>query len=304
VEINQYIKELLLLNDCVIIPEFGGFVANYQPAAIEKNQFFPPNKEIAFNNKLISNDGLLINYIADSEGSNYFSAKQKLESFVEETLAQLERNRNVYFEGVGYLHYDSRENLLFEPQLKQNLLVESYGLQNFSYEKLYQRQIPKPAFKAEHREAVPVIFQKRKLRKLAVTLPLLLALALIPMKHNKEYLSKSDMGIWEALSTSTIATPVATLEVKVAEPTAIITVSPAEQFKYFIIGGSFKSEENAINYIHQLNKQGYTGKDLGIFNGLHRIAMKGYSTMEEAQKELNSLRYKSPQSDVWISINE
>jgi len=92
--------------------------------------------------------------------------------------------------------------------------------------------------------------------------------------------------------------------VKVAEPTAIITVSPAEQFKYFIIGGSFKSEENAINYIHQLNKQGYTGKDLGIFNGLHRIAMKGYSTMEEAQKELNSLRYKSPQSDVWISINE
>jgi len=170
VEINQYIKELLLLNDCVIIPEFGGFVANYQPAAIEKNQFFPPNKEIAFNNKLISNDGLLINYIADSEGSNYFSAKQKLESFVEETLAQLERNRNVYFEGVGYLHYDSRENLLFEPQLKQNLLVESYGLQNFSYEKLYQRQIPKPAFKAEHREAVPVIFQKRKLRKLAVNL--------------------------------------------------------------------------------------------------------------------------------------
>lgn len=303
-EINQYIKELLLLNDCVIIPEFGGFVANYQPAAIEKNQFFPPNKEIAFNNKLISNDGLLINYIADSEGSNYFSAKQKLESFVEETLAQLERNRNVYFEGVGYLHYDSRENLLFEPQLKQNLLVESYGLQNFSYEKLYQRQIPKPAFKVEYREAVPVIFQKRKLRKLAVTLPLLLALALIPMKHNKEYLSKSDMGIWEALSTSTIATPVATLEVKVAEPTAIITVSPAEQFKYFIIGGSFKSEENAINYIHQLKQQGYSGKDLGIFNGLHRIAMKGYSTMEEAQKELNSMRYKSPESDVWIHINE
>lgn len=303
-EINQYIKELLLLNDCVIIPEFGGFVANYQPAAIEKNQFFPPNKEIAFNNKLISNDGLLINYIADSEGSNYFSAKQKLESFVEETLAQLERNRNVYFEGVGYLHYDSRENLLFEPQLKQNLLVESYGLQNFSYEKLYQRQIPKPAFKAEHQEAVPVIFQKRKLRKLAVTLPLLLALALIPMKHNKEYLSKSDMGIWEALSTSIIATPVATLEVKVAEPTAIITVSPAEQFKYFIIGGSFKSEENAINYIHQLKQQGYSGKDLGIFNGLHRIAMKGYSTMEEAQKELNSMRYKSPESDVWIHINE
>lgn len=303
-EINQYIKELLLLNDCVIIPEFGGFVANYQPAAIEKNQFFPPNKEIAFNNKLISNDGLLINYIADSEGSNYFSAKQKVESFVEETIAQLERNRNVYFEGVGYLHYDSRENLLFEPQVKQNLLVESYGLPNFSYEKLYQRQIPKPVFKVEHQEAVPVIFQKRKLRKLVVTLPLLLAMALIPMKHNKEYLSKSDMGIWETLSSSTMVAPTQTPEVNVTINAPIAVVPTTEQFKYFIIGGSFKSEENAINYIHQLKQQGYSGKDLGIFNGLHRIAMKGYSTIQEAQKELNAMRYKSPKSDVWICINE
>ena len=303
-EINQYIKELLLLNDCVIIPEFGGFVANYQPAAIERNQFFPPNKEIAFNNKLISNDGLLINYIADIEGSNYFSAKQKVESFVEETIAQLERNRNVYFEGVGYLHYDSRENLLFEPQVKQNLLVESYGLPNFSYEKLYQRQIPKPVFKVEHQEAVPVIFQKRKMRKLVVTLPLLLAMALIPMKHNKEYLSKSDMGIWETLSSSTMVAPTQTPDVKVAIANPIAVAPATEQFKYFIIGGSFKSEENAINYIHQLKKQGYSGKDLGIFNGLHRIAMKGYSTIQEAQKELNAMRYKSPTSDVWIHISE
>jgi len=304
VEINQYLKELLLLNDCVIIPEFGGFVANYKPASIENNQFFPPNKEIAFNNKLISNDGLFINYIADSEGTNYFSAKQKLETFVEETLAQLERNRNVYFEGVGYLHYDSRENLLFEPQLKQNLLVDSFGLQNFSYEKLYQRQIPKPVFKIEQQQAVPVIFQKRKLRKLVLTLPLLMAMALIPMKHNKEYLSKSDMGIWEALSSSTMTTPIETKEetVAVVQPTPVVSIPV--QFKYYIIGGSFKNEENANNYIQQLNQRGYTGKDLGIFNGLHRIAMKGYSTMEEAQKELNAMRYKSPQSDVWIHVNE
>ena len=160
-EINQYIKELLLLNDCVIIPEFGGFVANYKPATIENNQFFPPTKEIAFNNKLNSNDGLLINYISETEGIDYFSARQKLDSFVEETNLNLERNRNVHFEGVGYLHYDSRENLLFEPLLRQNLLVDSYGLQNFSYEKLYQRQMPKPAFKVEYREPVPVIFQNR-----------------------------------------------------------------------------------------------------------------------------------------------
>lgn len=303
-EINHYIKELLLLNDCVIIPEFGGFVANYKPATNENNRFFPPTKEIAFNNKLISNDGLLINHISQTEGISYFSARQKLDNFVEETLLNLERNRNVYFEGVGYLHYDSRENLQFEPQLKQNLLIDSYGLPDFSYEKLYQRQIPKPAFKVEYREPVPVIFQKRKLKKLTVAIPLLMAMALIPMKNNKEYLSKSDMGLWETLIESTPMIPAPAEEQNVAQFDPGASSPVTEEFKYFIIGGSFKSEENANKYIEQLSAKGYTGKNLGIFKGLHRVAMKGFSTMEEAQKELNSILYQNPQSGVWISANE
>lgn len=303
-EINQYIKELLLLNDCVIIPEFGGFVANYKPATIENNQFFPPTKEIAFNNKLNSNDGLLINYISETEGIDYFSAKQKLDSFVEETNLNLERNRNVFFDGVGYLHYDSRENLLFEPQLRQNLLVDSYGLQNFSYEKLYQRQMPKPAFKVEYREPVPVIFQKRKLQKLVIAIPLLFAMALIPIKNNKVFLSKSDMGMWETFIQSAPAVAVQTSEPTTAEYTANITAPEQVQFNYYIIGGSFKSEENAVNYLQQLKEQGYDGQNLGVFHGLHRIAMKGFVTIEDAQKELNTLLYQNPQSGVWISANE
>ena len=303
-EISQYIKELLLLNDCVIIPEFGGFVANYKPATIENNQFFPPTKEIAFNNKLISNDGLLINYISEAEGIDYFNAKQKLDSFVEETMLNLERNRNIYFDGVGYLHYDSRENLQFEPQLKQNLLVESYGLQNFSYEKLYQRQMPKPAIKVEYREPVPVIFQQRKLKKLAIAIPLLIAMALIPMKKNNEYLSKSDMGLWETLIQSTPTAPIQTQEQSLTEKSVNVTTVPeTEQLKYFIIGGSFKSEENADKYIQQLKEQGYNGQNLGVFKGLNRVAIKGFSTMDEAQKELNSLLTKNPASGVWIHVN-
>ena len=304
-EINQYIKELLLLNDCVIIPEFGGFVANYKPATIVNNQFTAPTKEIAFNNKLVSNDGLLINFISETERLDYFGAKQLLDSFVQETILNLEQNRNVYFEGIGYLHYDSRENLLFEPQMKQNLLIESYGLQNFSYEKLYQRQISKPAFKTmQHQEAIPIIFQRRKLKKLVVVVPLLLALALIPLKNNKEYLSKSDMGMWETLIHNTPSVSVQSSEPTTAEYTANLIIPEIKPILYYIIGGSFKSEENANKYIQQLKAQGIAGKNLGIFIGLHRIAIEGFSTIGEAQKELNILLNENPQSGVWIAENE
>ena len=303
-EISQYIKEILLLNDCVIIPEFGGFIANYKPAKVENNQFFPPSKEIAFNNKLVSNDGLLVNYISDVEGINYFEAKQKLDSFVEETLLNLERNRNVYFEGIGYLHYDSKENLQFEPQLKENLLVDSYGLQSFTFEKLYQRQMPQPAARIEMKEPVPVIFQKRKARKLAIAIPLLIAMALIPMKHNKEYFSKSDMGLWEAI-TQTAPVPTAQLKEEIVQETpAPVITEQSQELKYFIIGGSFKNEENANKYIEQLKAKGYTGKNLGVFKGLNRVAMIGFATMEEAQKELNSMLTQNPSSGVWIHVAE
>ncbi len=303
-EISQYIREILLLNDCVIIPEFGGFVANYKPAKVENNQFFPPTKEVAFNNKLVSNDGLLINFISEAEGIDYFSAKLKLESFVDETLLNLEKKRNVYFEGIGYLHYDSRENLQFEPQLKDNLLVDSYGLQSFTYEKIYQRQMPKPAAKIDYHEPVPVIFQQRRIKKLAIAIPLLIAMAIIPMKHNNEYLSKSDMGMWATLTQSTPVESAPVQEQTQAETITSVAADEVVEQKYFIIGGSFKSEENANKYIDQLKEQGYTGKNLGVYNGLNRVAMVGFATMPEAQKELNNMLAKNPSCGVWIHVNQ
>jgi nucleoid DNA-binding protein len=305
VEINQYIKELLLLNDCVIIPEFGGFVANYKPASVHNNQFSAPTKEIAFNNKLVSNDGLLINYIAQAERIDYFDAKQKVESFVEETILNLEKNRTIYFEGIGYLHYDSRENLLFEPQVKENLLVESYGLQSFSYEKLYQRQMPAPAIKIDNPEALPIIFEKRKIKKLVVAIPLLLAMALIPLKNNKEYLSKSDMGMLESLmEAAPVATAAQTSDPATAQYTQQVKEEVTKPFTHYIIGGSFKSEENANKYLQQLKDKGITGMNLGVFHGLHRIAIKGFYSEEEAQKELNVILHQSPNSGAWIAENE
>src|SRR3989339_717386 len=108
VEIASYIKELLLLNDCVVIPDFGGFVSNYKPAQIKHNRFMPPSKE----------------------GLEYFEAKLKVETFVDESLLKLENYERLTFEDVGQLYYDRMENLLFEPVANQNLLVDSFGLES------------------------------------------------------------------------------------------------------------------------------------------------------------------------------
>ena len=58
---DTYIAELLEEHDCVIVPDFGGFVANYAPANVNSinHRFDPPYRKISFNKLLVHNDGLL-----------------------------------------------------------------------------------------------------------------------------------------------------------------------------------------------------------------------------------------------------
>ena len=58
IELARHIEILLLENDCVIVPELGGFIAHYQPAyyAESDNIYFPPMRTIGFNPQLTMND--------------------------------------------------------------------------------------------------------------------------------------------------------------------------------------------------------------------------------------------------------
>ena len=78
--VAHYISELLFLHDCVIIPEFGGFVGNNKSAVLNKNTntIYPPSKEILFNKNLRINDGLLINHISNYEVISNENAKSRL----------------------------------------------------------------------------------------------------------------------------------------------------------------------------------------------------------------------------------
>ncbi|MDX9882315.1 MAG: hypothetical protein RBS73_09630 [Prolixibacteraceae bacterium] len=301
VEITSYIKELLLLNDCVIIPDFGGFVSNYKPAQIKHNRFMPPSKEIAFNPKLQKNDGLLINFVSEKEGLGYFESKLKVESFVDEALLKLENYEKLTFGGVGQLYYDRMENLLFEPVDSENLLVDSFGLESFSYEKLYEKMMPKPAVKIQHPEAVQVIFNKRNVKKILIGAPLLLALALIPIK-NKDIINHSDLNIFSQFTEAVV--PVQeTATAPVADEKQEIT--PAENTdRYFLIGGSFREDKNANTFMEMMKKEGYQPQNLGVFNGLHRISIQSFPSFQKAKDKLNEFRAENPGSGVWIHIKQ
>ena len=79
----EYISDLLFLHDCVIIPDFGGFICNYKSAYIddESGLICPPSKDILFNRNLTHNDGLLVSWIAGKENISYEKATSQLMLF-------------------------------------------------------------------------------------------------------------------------------------------------------------------------------------------------------------------------------
>ena len=57
-----HIEHLLSVHDCVIVPDFGGFVVQTLPVRYDAgmHRFEPMRKDIVFNETLQYNDGLLI----------------------------------------------------------------------------------------------------------------------------------------------------------------------------------------------------------------------------------------------------
>ena len=67
ISIEQLIGDLLIQHNCVIVPSFGGFVAQKISAKIDfkSGKILPPSKSLLFNRQLINNDGLLANVISE-----------------------------------------------------------------------------------------------------------------------------------------------------------------------------------------------------------------------------------------------
>lgn len=140
-KIDQSISQLLYLHDCVVVPDLGGFVANYKPATIQpiKNTLQPPSKAISFNKNLNKNDGLLANHIVQTEQIDYDSSCRKIEDYVATINRDLKLKKKVLIDDVGTLFLDPENRIQFDPKNSVNYLLDSYGLTTF--QKLPLKQV-------------------------------------------------------------------------------------------------------------------------------------------------------------------
>ncbi len=137
-DISRHIEILLLSNDCVIVPGFGGFMAHYVDARKDERDgsFLPPMRSIGFNPKVTLNDSLLAQSYVEAYDISYPEATKRLEQEVEELKQRLAANGSYEFNGIGTVTINEDGNYEFTPCEAGLLTPSLYGLDSFRLKKL------------------------------------------------------------------------------------------------------------------------------------------------------------------------
>lgn len=296
--LEKYISDLLYRYECVIVPNFGGFVTRKEPSKIEvdTHTFYPPSKQITFNSQLKNNDGLLANYVASVTKTSYFESIKLIEKEVALWNKKLE-NQEIELKNIG--SFVKKENAItFEPfQKGTNYLTSSYGLTSFTARPL-QKEI-KPVFESsEKRKRIPSFI------KYAATAAILLALGTVAFdsyqKDKRQQMLAKAKQQQERVEKSIQE---ATFVIKNPLPAITLEVTKKTQ-RYHIVAGAFRNPENALKKVNQLNKKGYNARLLGKNKwGLTQVCYASFDSKRKAINHLYSIQRKVA-SDAWLLIDD
>lgn len=134
IDFIQAIESLLLEHDCVIIPNFGGFVINVQDFKFDEKEaiIHPRKKSIAFNERLKSDDGILAMHIVKQNMISQKKAFELVAAFGKEMKDGLKNNEPLAFGNLGTFSLTEESKLVFEPNQTFNYDLDQFGLYSVS----------------------------------------------------------------------------------------------------------------------------------------------------------------------------
>ncbi len=129
--LSDHLRPLLRDHDCVIIPDFGGLVAEYTSAKVQpagRHLLSPPTRQVAFNQALNRNDGLLVDVLREQLGLSAAEAREHLREAVALLYQELQAQQRTELPGIGVFRQQPGRGLQFEYTGTENLLAAAFGL--------------------------------------------------------------------------------------------------------------------------------------------------------------------------------
>lgn len=323
IRLNKHIEALLLTNDCVIVPELGGFVAHHLDASYdeEDGMFLPPRRMLGFNAQLKMNDSLLVQSYVDAYDYSYPDALACVEAEVETIRRALEDEGSHLLDGLGTLYVNQEGALSFSP-LESGILTPSlYALSGFEMKPLLkasdavmseeeQAEEPMSSLGAIAIEREPltgdrrISFSVRAIRNVAVAACVIAFCFFVmqPMRlaeHNTDRNIKSGV-LAELYSSPSQSTTEPTQLVETKQTTTESLQKEEADKRWAIVLCTNVSLSGAQSYVQYLEQIGYSEAHAETLKGNSMVLYGTYASSAEAREALKSLKQDKLFADSWV----
>lgn len=375
-KLDNYIKEVLIQNDNLIVKGFGAFQKELESAQIDEKsgEIKPPHVTIKFDSTLKIDSGTLTKYIAEKEKITEDEAVKKIIESVKVWETDLKAGKPVEIQGIGIVTQTPSGVRKFEPKILAGSFPDMYGLPVLTVKETTGKPKVTP-IKDTEKKAVekkkeqikkPPVKQKRPVKKVSKPIKrkltkeeqeeqnkkmkkiLLSVLIIVPIialivfgalnfdfvkekfDATTEYVSNIVSGNKQESTIDTANTIDTTQVISQVEQDSLDKQKKAEEvlqnytvingetnesvtpkvenFSDFenveIIAGSFKSKRNAKKFKNQLNNKGLSAKVLAKTQGLYRVSVGSFSSLEEAAGEIENVHELAPSINVWVLIKK
>jgi cell division protein FtsN len=150
-DIKQHILTLISQEEMAYIPNLGGIMSKQTTARLDASThiFYPPTKELAFNDRLVTSDSKLAALISNEENCSLSEAEKQIASFVDMVKKELSVHQKYTLEDIGTFHSMEQGTITFQSKLSSKADSHNFGLpsiliNNFIKEESNKKIFSKP----------------------------------------------------------------------------------------------------------------------------------------------------------------
>ena len=304
-----YISDLLYRYECVIVPNFGGFVSNEISAKVNHftHTFYAPSKQLTFNSNLQNNDGLLANYIASSQNISFLKALEYIYNEVESWKSIL-KNETLAIDNIGTFTLNANGNYIFEPANTINYLTSSFGLNSYNSPAIKRIEYKQKVKQLETIAPVIATVENNKKTpafiKYAATAAILFAIGTLGWNEYQK-IEYNNLVVEAEQQQQQVEKTIQEATFVISNPLPAITLNVTKQkYNYHVIAGAFREPINAEKKLNELVEKGYNAKILGVNKwNLTQVCYMSTNSKNEAINTLNKIK-KTISKDAWLLVKE
>jgi nucleoid DNA-binding protein len=315
-EFHTFLEHLLYDHECVIIPNFGGFVVNAQGFQLNEKdgKIYPKKKCVAFNEKLKTDDRFLSTEWAKKKSISEKEASLEIASISKELKSQLISQGELTIGALGSFTLIQENRISFSPNPNFNADLDVFGLFPVGLGHTSILKEKKPELMAapiaeDLPEITPDEIKPVQLTKsiyvyafIAFILGGLGAFFLTAPATNQSQSSLNPIKIEKKAIPVVAAIPVVDTLKTLPAPVVVETKEDVKSDVIYLVAASFQSLSQAEKSLKEFKSRGFDQAEIILKNEttkFYRISLGSESSMDAGYAKAAEIN-ESKKIDIWV----